>query len=219
VRKNAYIPALRLANPMRRIALVTALTIVLVGTGCAGSDEDSAATIVMTGTAPTETNGNTTTTDGIDPLEGAATTPVTGETDFAETALLERVAVGRNEGYDRVVFQFRNGLPGYRVEYVRPPLREDGSGNRVQVAGNAFVVVRMELASGFDVATGEGELVYTGPRRLSGADAGTSVVREVVRTGDFEAVLSWAVGLDDRVDFRVRTFENPARIAVDFRNH
>jgi hypothetical protein len=98
-------------------------------------------------------------------------------------------------------------------------LREDGSGNRVRVAGNAFVVVRMELASGFDVATGEGELVYTGPRRMTGADAGTSIVREVVRTGDFEAVLSWAVGLDDRVDFRVRTFENPARIAVDFRNH
>jgi hypothetical protein len=219
VRKNAYIPALRLAKPMRRTALVTALTIVLVGAGCSGSDEDSAATIVTTGTLPTDTNGTTAATDGIDPLEGASTAPVTGEMDLDETALLERVAVGRNEGYDRVVFQFRNGLPGYRVEYVRPPLREDGSGNRVQVAGNAFVLVRMELASGFDVATGEGELVYKGPRRLSGADAGTSIVKEVVRTGDFEAVLSWAIGLDDRVDFRVLTLENPARIAVDFRNH
>jgi hypothetical protein len=204
---------------MRRVALVSALTIVLVGAGCSGSDEDSAATIATTGTQPTETNGTTTATDGIDPLEGAATTPVAGETDFDETALLERVAVGRNEGYDRVVFQFRNGLPGYRVEYVRPPLKEDGSGNRVQVAGNAFVLVRMELASGFDLTTGEGQIVYTGPRRLSGADAGTSIVKEVVRTGDFEAVLSWAIGLDDRVDFRVLTLQSPARIAVDFRNH
>jgi hypothetical protein len=201
------------------MALATALTIALVGAGCSGSDEDSAATFVTTGTLPTQTTATTTGADGIDPLEGAATTPVTGETDLGETALLERVAVGRNEGYDRVVFQFRNGLPGYRVEYVRPPLREDGSGNRVQVDGDAFVLVRMELASGFDVATGEGELVYTGPRRLSGADAGTSVVKEVVRTGDFEAVLSWAIGLEDRVDFRVVTLQNPARIAVDFRNH
>jgi hypothetical protein len=44
-------------------------------------------------------------------------------------------------------------------------------------------------------------------------------VREVVRTGDFEAVLSWAVGLDDRVDFRVLTLDGPPRLVVDFRNH
>jgi hypothetical protein len=201
------------------MALVTVVTIALAGVACSGSDDEPSAGPPTTVGSPTVTTGATTNVDGIDPLEGAGTKPVTGETDFAEIALLERVAVGRNEGYDRVVFQFRNGLPGYRVEYVNPPLREDGSGNRVQVAGNAFVVVRMELASGFDLTTGEGELVYTGPRRLSGADAGTSIVREVVRTGDFEAVLSWAIGLDDRVDFRVLTLANPARIAVDFRNH
>jgi hypothetical protein len=40
-----------------------------------------------------------------------------------------------------------------------------------------------------------------------------------VRTGDFEAVLSWAVGLGDRVDFRVGTLDDPARLVVDFRNH
>jgi hypothetical protein len=206
---------------MRRIALIALAAAALVGAGCSGSDEEAAPTTAPTATTSTETktNGSTATTDGIDPLEGASTNPVSGETASEEIALLERVAVGRNEGYDRVVFQFRNGLPGYRVEYVKPPLREDGSGNRVRLSGDAFVLVRMELASGFDVATGEGELVYTGPRRISGADAGTSIVREIVRTGDFEAVLSWAIGLEDAVDFRVRTLENPARLVVDFRNH
>lgn len=135
------------------------------------------------------------------------------------TALLERVAIGRHEGYDRVVFRFRNTVPGYRVEYVEPPLRQDGSGDRVEVAGSAFVVVRMTPASGFDLSVPEGELVYTGPGRLAGADAGTAVVREVVRTGDFEAVLTWAVGLSDPVDFRVRTLTDPPRLVVDFRNH
>ena len=132
-----------------------------------------------------------------------------------ETALLERVAVGRHEGYDRVVFQFRNGLPGYRVEYVEPPLKEDGSGNVVQLKGDAFVQIRMEPASGFDLNTAEGVLVYKGPKRLDGA----SVVQELVRTGDFEAVLTWVVGLSDRVDFRVTTTQSPARLIVDFRNH
>jgi hypothetical protein len=163
-------------------------------------------------TAPTETGG-------IDPLEGAGTEPVSAPAEGDEIALLEDVAVARHEGYDRVVLRFRNGLPGYRVEYVEPPLHEDGSGARVRIEGSAFVLVRLEPASGFDLSTGEGELVYDGPRRIAGSDVGTSIVREVVRTGDFEAVLSWAVGLQDRVDFRVLTLDGPPRLVVDFRNH
>jgi hypothetical protein len=117
------------------------------------------------------------------------------------------------------VFEFRNALPGYRIEYVDPPLREDGSGADIAVAGDAFVLVRMEPASGFDLSVPEGELVYKGPRRIDATDAGASVMREVVRTGDFEAVLSWAVGLSDRVDFRVLELDSPPRLVVDFRNH
>lgn len=138
-----------------------------------------------------------------------------GRTTAKAIALLDRVAVGRHEGYDRVVFQFATeGVPGYRVEYVDPPLKEDGSGNPVDVKGNAFVVARMEPASGFDLNTGDGVLVYKGPKRLPGA----SIVKEVVRTGDFEAVLSWAIGLDAEVPFRVTTAESPSRLIVDFKN-
>ena len=169
--------------------------------------------------APSTTSTVTSSTGGIDPLAGASTTPVEGAASGSDTALLERVAVGRHEGYDRVVFQFTNALPGYKVEYVQPPLKEDGSGNPVQIKGNAFVVVRMEPASGFDLNTGEGVMVYKGPKRIDGSAAGTSVVQEVVRTGDFEAVLTWAIGLSDKVDFRVGTATSPTRLIVDFRNH
>lgn len=193
------------------------LALLLIATAlaaaCADSESDEA--------APPATSGTTTETEtgGIDPLEGAGTEPVTGTVEQTQWALLERVAVARHEGYDRVVFQFRNARPGYRVAYVEAPLREDGSGNTVEVAGSAFVLVRMEPASGFDLETAEGVLVYKGPRRIAGSEAGTSVVREVVRTGDFEAVLSWAIGLDDTVDFRVLTLDGPPRLVVDFRNH
>ena len=174
------------------LALVVAALLALSGCGDSSDGnggQPAAEPPTTTGTSTSET------TDGIDPLEGAGTTPAEGDPTGSETALLERVAVGRHEGFDRVVFQFRDHLPGYRVEYVAPPLKEDGSGNVVQVKGNAFVVVRMEPASGFDLTTGEGVMVYKGPKRIDGAAAGTSIVREVVRTGDFEAVLSWAVGL------------------------
>jgi hypothetical protein len=116
------------------------------------------------------------------------------------------------------VFQFRNGLPGYRVEYVKPPLREDGSGDVVQLNGTAFVSVRMEPASGFDLNTGEGVLVYKGPKRIDAGGMGLSVVSDLVRTGDFEAVLNWAIGLEERVPFRVTTTSSPARLIVDFRS-
>ena len=90
-------------------------------------------------------------------------------------------------------------------------------GNRIEVAGGAVLAVRMEPASGFDLGTAEGRLVYKGPRRIEGADAGTSIVKEVVRSGDFEAVLSWAIGVEQQADFRVRALENPARLVVDLR--
>jgi hypothetical protein len=184
--------------------------------GCGGSDKSSTPT--GGSSIPSQTT-TTTATDGIDPLEGAGTAPVVGPSTGTEIALLDRIAVGRHEGYDRVVFQFQNGLPGYRIEYVQPPLKEDGSGNPVSVKGNAIVLVRMDPASGFDLNTGEGVMVYKGPKRIDGSSAGTSVVQELVRTGDFEAVLSWAIGLSDKVDFRIRTATSPERLIVDFRNH
>jgi hypothetical protein len=203
---------------MRRLVPLALLSgTLVVASGCGGSDKSSApagGTSTSTSTATTTTTGG-----GVDTLAGAGTTPVKAGAVGSETALLERIALGRHEGYDRVVFQFTNNLPGYRVEYVQRPLKEDGSGNPVSVAGNAVVVVRMEPASGFDLNTAEGVLVYKGPKRIDGASAGTSVVRQLVRTGDFEAVLSWAIGLTDKVDFRVTTAASPARLIVDFRNH
>jgi hypothetical protein len=37
--------------------------------------------------------------------------------------------------------------------------------------------------------------------------------------GGFEGVLTWAVGLQDPVDFRVTTLQSPPRLVIDFRNH
>ncbi|MDX6387064.1 MAG: hypothetical protein QOD85_866 [Gaiellaceae bacterium] len=191
----------------------------LAVSGCGGSNTSSPPTGVSSVPASSSPTTSTTDTTGIDPLVGAATTPVEAAATGSDTALLERIAVGRHEGYDRVVFQFQNGLPGYKVEYVQPPLKEDGSGKPVSVKGNAIVSVRMEPASGFDLNTGEGVLVYKGAKQIDGTSAGTSVVQQLVRTGDFEAVLSWAIGLSDRVDFRVTTATSPDRLIVDFRNH
>ena len=215
---TGFLTAQKYAPHIRVYTFLCVLAVVLLAAGCGGSDAETEGPGDGTTTVSTTTT-TTGTTDGIDPLEGAGTTPVVGDPTAQDIALLERVAVGRHEGFDRVVFQFRQGVPGYRVEYVQPPLKEDGSGNVVELRGNAFVTIRMDQASGFDLNTGEGVMVYKGPKRIDGSAAGASVVQELVRTGDFEAVLTWAVGLSDRVDFRVTTTTSPARLIVDFRNH
>jgi hypothetical protein len=214
LQRRGFLTRPEYAPPIRALASL-GLVLALLAAGCGDSDSSSQGADTGTTTTAATTTVDTT---ALDPLEGAGTDPVEGQATGDETALLDRVAVGGHQGFDRIVFQFRNGLPGYQVEYVEPPLKQDGSGNVIQVKGNAYLQVRMEPASGFDVTTGEGELVYKGPKRIDGAAAGSSVVEEVVRLGDFEAVLTWVIGLGKRADFRVSTADNPARLIVDVRN-
>ncbi len=125
-------------------------------------------------------------------------------------AILVDVRFARHEGFDRIVFEFQGGLSGYRIQYVDPPILADPSGFTVEIAGNAFLSVRFEPAAAHDPDTGTP--TYTGPLEIA---AGLSSLLEAERTGDFEAVLSWALGLSQEVDFRVYALENPLRVAID----
>ena len=152
----------------------------------------------------------------IDTMPGASTKPVAVPAKNKVTALLTSVRIARHEGYDRVVFQFRNTLPGYDVRYVKRPVRQDGSGKVVRVNGTYVAQIRMLNALDADLTKSGAPRTYTGPTRFSPR---TPEVVELVRTGGFEAVLTWAAGLHDRVDFRVSALKAPSRLVVDFRNH
>ena len=204
-----------------RLRPVTLLLVLLAG--CGGDDPEPAtaersptpaATATSTASAPTPTP--TGTPEAIDPLDGAGTEPVVAKATNSATALLTGVRAARHEGYDRVVFEFGDELPGYDVRYAEEPVTEDGSGDEVPLEGEHAVVVRMENALDADLAKEGAPLTYRGPMRFSPS---TPVVAELARTGGFEGVLTWAVGLRDRVDFRVTTLRSPARIVIDFRNH
>jgi hypothetical protein len=191
---------------VRALPLVVA---VVVLAGCGGNDgtATTAATTAMTGAT---TTGTVTTTPA--GLEGASTTPVTWKSALGESALLTGVRAAPHDGYDRVVFEFRNGVPGYDIGYVERPVRADGSGEPVAVAGGAVLLVRMEPALDADLTQESAPLTYTGPVRLHPA---TTAVAELVRTGGFEAVLTWAVGVDEKRPFRATRLEGPPRIVID----
>ncbi len=205
--------------PTRPLLLLTALlaTAMLLAAcgGRAGDDSTTGkSTTGTTGTAST-TPTQTQSSEAIDPMAGASTKPVVVGATNRDTALLTGVRAARHEGYDRVVFEFRNTLPGYDVRYVRRPVRQDGSGRVVSVKGSSIARIRMENALDADLAKASAPLTYTGPTRLS---PGTPEVVELVRTGGFEGVLTWVVGLRGRVGYRVATLTKPPRLVVDFRN-
>lgn len=121
--------------------------------------------------------------------------------------------------HDRVVFEFQpgdhRGGPGYAADYRQPPLREDGRGRRVEVAGRHFVVVRMSPARDVRLSAGRAEPTYRGPDSIRPATARHVV--EVRHVGSFEGRVTWAVGLHERRPFEVTVLDSPPRLVVDFR--
>jgi hypothetical protein len=128
---------------------------------------------------------------------------------------LTRIRVGGHTGFDRVVWEFDGPAPTFRAAYADGPVAESGSGQSIDVAGAAAVTLIFSPASGVDLSGEQAVDVYTGPDRLSGADAGTRVVTEIVETGDFESTLAWAVGVDDVRPFVVTTLTSPDRVVLD----
>jgi hypothetical protein len=106
------------------------------------------------------------------------------------------------------VLAFDGGVPAdVQTPYV-DTLRADGSGLPVRVAGRAVLRVRFEPARAHDAAgaTVPGRRVFALPN-----------VMTVVRSGDFESVTTYGIGLAKRARVSVTRLSNPGRVAVDVR--
>ncbi len=183
-----------------RVLLITVAVALLAGCGGKG------------GEAPGATTAPVPTTTVVPALADASTDPAVWDSGVTATALLTAVRAARHDGYDRIVFEFRNTLPGYSVSYVERPIVADGSGDEVTVAGAAVLQVRLEPALDADLSQESAPATYTGPTRFS-PDA--AIVAELVRTGGFEAVLTWVAGLDGKHPFRVTRLQSPPRLVLD----
>jgi hypothetical protein len=124
-----------------------------------------------------------------------------------ETPTLVDVRAGGHTGYDRVVFEFRGSVPEHRIGYV-DQLVQDGSGNPVSVAGAADLEVVFDGANAHD----EDGSPTISPRRFS---PGLTAVKEVAQLGDFEAVVSYGIGVDRRRPIEVSTLSSPSRLVID----
>ena len=183
--------------------------VALVLAGCSSDDDNPPDATTATTEATTSTTAATTSTTEFD----GATAPVTIPLDTAQTMLLTGVTVEHDEGVDRITFEFRGeGVPLVDAQYV-DEVRADGSGEPVEVEGTAYLSIRMEPASTADLSGEEVISTYTGPDRVR-SDA-TTAVTEVVRTGDFEANLTWVIGVRTNAEFRISATPSPARVVVE----
>jgi hypothetical protein len=130
-------------------------------------------------------------------------------------SLLNVIRVAEQPGYERVVFEFDGLAPAYDVQYV-DQVREDPSGKCVPLDGNAFLLVVMPggtLDTAFQESNPADARSYPGPQRIR---PDLRQVKEIAAVGDFEAVLSFGIGVDHMAPFRVLRLADPDRIVVDF---
>jgi hypothetical protein len=182
---------------VRRLAVILAVTSLLVscaerrpqgsGPGPVGSPEPQAE-------SPTA---------GSEELPGA-TCKTVNEGEPSNLPDFVAVDVASEGGVDRITFEFEpsagtpNKPPWHFIDFT-DELVTEGEGKPVNVEGEAFVIVSFQ-AIGTDLSGEKPVPVYTGEQRFT---PGFSTLREAVMLGDFEAQVSWGLGLSRKACYRV----------------
>jgi hypothetical protein len=121
---------------------------------------------------------------------------------------LVSVRTARRDGYDRVLFTFRGGMPGYRVGYVAAV--RDEADRPLALRGDADLAVSFAPAQAHQP---------DGSPTFRGGTVSTDYpgLRQVRFAGDFEGRVAFGVGVAGRVGCRVTELTGPDRVAVDVR--
>jgi hypothetical protein len=184
--------------------LGAAASVALISACSSATPTTPAAQTGLPASAPT---GAASATPASGPATPAAASSPSGSTAPAE-GYLTAIRVARHPAYDRVVFQFAGGVPGYRVGYVAA-VTHDASGQPVPLPGQANLQIVFNPASG---TRQDGTTAYTGPSTLTPF---LPTLLQVSSAGDFEGYLRFGVGLSGRTAFRAFTLTNPARVVID----
>lgn len=146
----------------------------------------------------------------------AVDTTAAADTDTAAAAplipVLVAVRTGSHDTFERVVFEFRPHAPAkHRADYLSGPPVACGSGENIAIDGSQTFAISF---SGVDAHEFNGEEARSSipERELRPALPG---IRHLKLTCDFEAEVAWAIGLAQRLPYRVSTIDS-TRIAVDF---
>ncbi len=138
----------------------------------------------------------------------AAAAPETSAPGLLALPTLTSVQAQHVGNVDRVTFGFANGLPeDVLLDWV-DTLHHDGSGFPVRVAGAKVLMVIFQGAVAHDQngATVRTRTAYALPNVLTSVGA-----------GDFEATVTFGLGVQKRTSYTVTQLQNPDRVVVDVR--
>jgi hypothetical protein len=132
--------------------------------------------------------------------------------------VLSEVRIARHDAFDRVVFEFTGDvLPEATTDGPRAngpgAVTGDPSGLPVEVDGAQVLTISMSPAIATYAASMPPGPLYSGPNTFSPTD--TTNVVHVVLTGDFESVLTWAIGFRIAATPQVTVLTAPTRVVVD----
>jgi hypothetical protein len=197
--------------------------LVMVGVILLSGPHDPAAGTTTVPAATTTVPEATTTTTSTTTLPSPTTTlPSLGFEDDTEPKVnetiegepgpsLTNVRFGAHPGYTRIVLDFvGHGVPEYFIRYETGPFLSDGAGEPVEVEGDAFLAVTITPGATYDPE--DMSPTYEGHHRLVPR---LDPIVEMVLTGDFEATLTWVIGLTDQKGFRVFVLDDPLRVVID----
>ncbi|MGM0449614.1 MAG: AMIN-like domain-containing (lipo)protein, partial [Pseudomonadota bacterium] len=124
---------------------------------------------------------------------------------------LVAVRTATHDGFDRVIFEFDESLPGYHTEYINQPVRKCGSGKVAPMAGDGWLEVRMDPAKAH---TSEGQSTVAERERI----LNLPVLSELELTCDFEAVVTWVFGVESPNRYQIRELSDPPRLVIDIKH-
>jgi hypothetical protein len=194
------------------IALLAALTAVAF-IAC-GDDDDEDITTPTPTAAPTGQPSASPSptiaaeTPSPEPFEGGRDPVEREDPQVPPVALLMSVVTEAHDGFDSIIFTFSDNMPGYRIEYVEPPIVADPSDMEVEIDGEAFLRVRFTSSQAHDEA---GNPTMDEREFFPGLDS----IVELEQTGDFEGYVTWVAGLSAEADFRVIDDEGTLTVTVD----
>jgi hypothetical protein len=182
------------------------VVLVLVGSACAERRAEPAAPPPEETEAPAEEQPSE--------LPGA-TCDTVNEGNPSNLPDFVAVELGSEDGVDRITFRFRPqpeapAKPPWHFIDFTDELITEGEGRPVEVEGQAFVVVSFQ-AIGTDLSGEVPEPVYTGDERFT---PGFGTLQEAVMLGDFEAQVSWGLGLSEKACYRVDA--GPDHLTLEF---
>ena len=127
------------------------------------------------------------------------------------TPMLTAVRAAVHEKADRIVFEFDAPLPGYKLEYIDRPVRQCGSGDMVELPGDAWLSIRFFPANAH---TEEGRPTVAN-RDQSFTDRNLKQLKLIC---DFEAVVEWVAAVGSPLQYKVLELKAPDRLVIDVGN-